>query len=263
MRIDFKRYYRAAINLGVDGLARRTAFRIFASSRRASPASPDGRLRALTSRHARYPVFARPGTSDVAVFDQIFSGREYRCLDDVKDAELIIDCGANVGYSAAYFLTRHPRARVVSLEPDPANAAVLRRTLAPYGDRATIIEKGVWSHSARLVFDERFNVAGKEWGRRVRPARDGEAAAVEVVSIGDVLEAVAADRVSILKIDIEGAEAAVFASGADAWLGRVDNLVIELHGKACREIFFKAINGFGFEVSTCDELTVCKRRPCR
>ena len=44
----------------------------------------------------------------------------------------------------------------------------------------------------------------------------------------------------------------------------IDSMVIELHGKECEEAFFAAIAGQGFEVSTCDELTVYLRsRPVR
>jgi hypothetical protein len=63
-----------------------------------------------------------------------------------------------------------------------------------------------------------------------------------------------------LKIDIEGAELELFSSGTDRWLDLVDNIVIELHGKKCSEAFFKAIDGRGFDISSCGELTVCLGR---
>ena len=53
-------------------------------------------------------VYCRAHTSDLGVFRQIFIDREYRCLDDVQEPRLIVDCGANVGYASAYFLARHP-----------------------------------------------------------------------------------------------------------------------------------------------------------
>jgi hypothetical protein len=62
-----------------------------------------------------------------------------------------------------------------------------------------------------------------------------------------------------LKVDIEGAERVMFASRSQAWLSRVDNIVIELHDAECRDTFFKAIAVQHFTVTTCDELTVCRR----
>ena len=66
-------------------------------------------------------------------------------------------------------------------------------------------------------------------------------------------------RISILKVDIEGAEAAVFSSNYQHWIKKVDNLVIELHDEQCSSIFLEAISAENFVVSHCDELTVCKR----
>jgi FkbM family methyltransferase len=213
----------------------------------------------LYSRHARHPMRCRPNTSDVDVFQQIFGFREYRCLDNVRDASLIIDCGANVGYSTAYFLTRYPRAKVIAVEPDPDNFAVLEANVAPYGARCRAIRSAVWSSKTGLVMNEEPFGDGREWARTVRPIRAGEAPLMTAVDIGTLLEESGMDRISIMKIDIEGAEAEVFSANYERWLHRVDNLVIELHGERCKRVFAQAIEHAGFTVSECDELTVCKK----
>lgn len=66
-------------------------------------------------------------------------------------------------------------------------------------------------------------------------------------------------RIAILKVDIEGAEAAVFASNYAGWIGKVDNIVIELHGPDCRRVFESAISLERFRVSQFGEFTVCNR----
>ncbi len=68
------------------------------------------------------------------------------------------------------------------------------------------------------------------------------------------------ERISILKIDVEGAEKRIFAENFEDWLGKVDALVIELHGQDCADVFHRAIGRYDFELSTCDELTVARRR---
>jgi FkbM family methyltransferase len=192
------------------------------------------------------------------VFSQVFVDREYRCLDDVSSVGLIVDCGANVGYSAAYLLTRFPDAHLVAIEPDPSNFAVLRKNMEPYGHRCTLVEAGVWSTQTDLVVVEQPVGAGREWAIKVREAFPNEAATVSAVDIGSVLQGSGFSSISILKIDIEGSEAEVFASNTHSWLGCVDNIVIELHGTACEKAFFDATEHSGFEISTCDELTVAK-----
>ncbi len=190
------------------------------------------------------------------MFHQIFVGREYRCLDDVADADLIIDCGANVGYSSAYFLSAFPFAQLLAVEPDVANFRALQQNLGPYGSRATALRAAVWSGPAKLRLVEDHNA----WAHHVQEATSEDKMNVPATDIASLLAASGRERISILKIDIEGAERAVFSANYDVWLSKVDNLVIELHGDECKTIFEKAIAPQGFAVSTCDELTVCKRR---
>ncbi len=216
---------------------------------------------ALYSKDARFPVLCRPDTSDLDVFDQIFVGLEYRCLNDATDVGLIIDCGANVGYSSAYLLSRFKEARVISIEPDPLNYTLLKENLAPYGGRSEAICSAVWSHPAGLVLSEETFGNGREWSRTVREARDGEIPMMTAIDIGTLLAQSGHERISILKVDIEGAEAVVFAANYEHWIDKVDNLVIELHSDDCRSAFMAAIANQGFLLSECDELTVCKRQP--
>lgn len=91
------------------------------------------------TKYATFPLKARPKTTDPFVFWQIFGDREYRCLDDLRNVGLIIDCGATVGYSSAYFLTPLPTSHVIAVEPDIDNFDLLRTNLAPYGDRCHLV----------------------------------------------------------------------------------------------------------------------------
>ena len=84
------------------------------------------------------------------VFAQIFIDKGYPYLPDMESA-LIIDCGANVGYSSLVFLNRYKQARVFAIEPDDRNHALLRRNLAPpYGDRIQTVYGAVWPRERRL-----------------------------------------------------------------------------------------------------------------
>ena len=82
---------------------------------------------------------------------------------------------------------------------------------------------------------------------------------MRAIDVGTVLERSGHERMSILKIDIEGAETEVFSSGCDLWLGKVDNLVIELHGEEASAVVRRAIAREGFQTSECGELFVCQR----
>lgn len=215
----------------------------------------DDALLPLRVRGMRHPLYFRAKSSDLLVFWQIIIANEYRCLDDVQDADLVIDCGANVGYSAAFFAARHPRARIIAVEPDPRNFAVLEKNMAPYADRCDLLRTGVWSRPTGLVFVEDATTG---WAVSVREAAPGEKAALQATDIATLIERSGRSRVSILKIDIEGSERHVFAQ-KPSWIDRVDNMVIELHGPECDQACYGALSGESFETSTCDELHVFKR----
>jgi FkbM family methyltransferase len=214
-------------------------------------------------RGADHPLRVRRGTTDWEVLLHVFGAREYACLDDLEDVGLVLDCGANVGYASAYFLSRHPHSEVVAVEPDPENYAALETNLSPYGSRARVFRAAVWSSETSLVMAaEAFRDEGA-WARHVREAAPGERADVRAVDIPAALALSGRDRISILKMDIEGAEAVVFSGNCDHWLPKVEAIAIELHddssfGRAS-EIFFRAIASQGFTATRRGELTVCRR----
>jgi len=213
----------------------------------------------LVTKRALHPLKCRAGTSDLDVFGQIFVHREYRCLDDIADARLIIDCGANVGYSSAYFLTHFPASTVICVEPDPGNYRALESNLCPYKERVKALQCAVWSGNTGLVISEALFGDGREWARTVREARPGEEPTISAIDIGTLIRESGHERVSVLKIDVEGAEEIIFSSNYADWIDLVDNLVIELHGQRCESLFHAAIAGRGYSISRCDELTVCKK----
>jgi FkbM family methyltransferase len=214
----------------------------------------------LNSRYTNFPLWCRPGTSDLSMFAEVICHRAFRCLDPIKSAQLILDCGANVGYSSAYFLSRYPESTVIAIEPDTGNFGMLERNLIPYGDRYHGICSAIWSHSTGMVLSQERLGAGDECARTVRPVRTDEKPDFMAIDIGTILDRSGFDRISILKVDIEGAERIVFESNYERWLSRVDSLVIELHSQECIRVFQKASAHENFEISACDDQVVCLRK---
>lgn len=197
-----------------------------------------------------HPIELRIGSTDADVYGQVLIDEEYAAVAD-DHAAVIVDCGANVGYTSAYFLSRFPESRVVAIEPFPDNAEMCRRNLAPYGSRATVIEAAAWSHCTRLVLDD---AGGNEWGVQVRAARQGEVGGIEAID----LPSLGLDHIDILKIDIEGSEANLFAESTDRWLARVSNIAIELHGAECERRFNTTMASYHYALSHSGELTICQ-----
>lgn len=218
----------------------------------------------LRPRGVKHRLLIRAGTSDVDVFMQIFAAQEYACLADLDNVNTIVDAGANVGYSSAYFLSRFPESRVIAVEPDAENFKALQRNLAPYGERVQLYQRGLWSRSAGLVIESETYRDGREWTRQVRVCDAGESPDIEAVTVAELMRRLGAERLSLLKMDIEGAEAVVFADpSCQEWLPMVDAIAIELHEDSgfgpAADLFHAAIAAQDFQIASSGELTICRR----
>ena len=74
------------------------------------------------------PVFCRAQGSDFAVLRQVL-GHQDAAIQFDHPPKLIIDAGANVGYSSLVFMSNYPSATIVAVEPDKTNCACFARTV--------------------------------------------------------------------------------------------------------------------------------------
>lgn len=219
-------------------------------------------------RQVSHPLCVRlRGTSDMPVFAQIFISQQYSDLKTLEDPSLILDLGANVGFSAAYFLNVFPNARVVAVEPDPDNLAICRENLSKYGSRVLLVPGAVWSRCATLQLLKTSHGDGRSWSFEVDEKKPGRPGLQEIQGwdVETLINMTGSESVDLLKVDIERAELSVFgAENAESWLKRVKNMCIELHGDDCAQVFFEALRNFDFDLGYSGELTVCRNlRPKR
>lgn len=167
-------------------------------------------------------VWLRPMTSDRNMFDDVFLDREY-ALDELQAPRTVLDCGANVGYTSVFLANAYPQARIVAVEPEPSNYALLCRNIAPYPNIESI-KVGVWTRAGRLSIENPQDVNS---GFRLS---ESDAGTVETLTIPDLLARHGIDQLDLLKLDVEGAERELLQDpSAGAWLGRTRCMVIELH----------------------------------
>ena len=207
--------------------------------------------------HERFAVTIRRGTTDWRTFQQIFINRDYDLGRLVRHKEimhgfgaitaqgkapLIVDCGANIGLSVVWFARSFPAARVVALEPEPANCALAQSNSK--GCNATVLNVAVAATDTRLVL---IDMGLGSDAFRVRAAEPGEVT-LEARSVPSLIaDAERAGPVEpfLIKIDIEGFERELF-SGDTSWIDRFPVLVIELHdwmlpGSASSRPFLRAM----------------------
>jgi FkbM family methyltransferase len=142
---------------------------------------------------------------------------------------LVLDLGANIGVAALYFLSRNRFNRVRCYEPDPANLDYLRQNLAPFADRAEIIQKAVAPSGGRATFFRA--VDGKHSSLRQDVAvANGFAAETqtELLAFDEVLRVAGqTDSEVLVKIDVEGIESDLVRSVDFADHPRVRRLLVE------------------------------------
>lgn len=193
--------------------------------------------------------------SDEYVFDQIFIRHEYAPVSDrLKDQKFILDLGANVGYASAFLASRYPQARILAVEPDPRNFELCCRNLKPYGDRIRVLKGAVWSQCSKLALSHELGDGMATQVMAVKRESEADVVAWDIPALLDLAHVETAD---LVKIDIEGSEAELFAVDAGRWLPRVHNICIELHDQHCRDVFFDALTGFDYDLAEMGESTVC------
>lgn len=130
------------------------------------------------------------------------------CRDDYATpadrAFFFVDIGANIGFASAYFLSRNRDNRVCCFEPDETNLVWLTRNLAPFGERARIVNQAVAPASGETVLYR------AETGKH-SALHPNELAKIpqKIVSssFGDVLATAAPGALpTVVKLDVEGSE---------------------------------------------------------
>lgn len=156
-------------------------------------------------------VWVRPGTSDVAAAQGVFSEIRYHVPPpDMPVPRTVLDLGANIGLTAAHFQSMWPEALIWMVEPNPENMDLAKRNapscvplllaVAGTSGEKMLLEEGM-SADAYTLSDE---------GRTVW--------AVTMNQLGPA---------DFCKMDVEGAEWEILAGDPFD----VSNLLVEFHGE--------------------------------
>jgi FkbM family methyltransferase len=204
-----------------------------------------------------YPAdFAiRRHDSDYFVFSSIFIEGELAAYVP-PEPSLIIDGGANVGFSTAYFAHHYPSAVIVALEPSGENCERINRHCNGFGN-VRLVQGGLWPHSGLLRIQ---NPQDPSWSFRCERADGPGEGVFSAFTVDEIMDRFGMDRCDLLKLDIEGAEASVFAPGTLDWLDRVDAILVEVHGDQALSNITAACPETRFESARSGEKLLLLRR---
>ncbi|ESZ10244.1 hypothetical protein X737_31895 [Mesorhizobium sp. L48C026A00] len=199
-----------------------------------------GSERQLRLSKLNHPFTVVTGTSDIpAVINNAVREEWGVPLPPRLRPKTMIDAGAFIGDTSAYFLSRFGDLRVVALEPNERNFNLAERNLAPYGNRVRLLKSALWWKQATLRF------SGEALGGSIGDS----GTVISATSIQEILRTLPEGHIDILKMDIEGAEAAIFENAPEEWLPHVDHILIELHSEQIKNAVLCSLEKNGFVCS--------------
>ena len=212
------------------------------------------------------PLTVRPASTDLFVLMSTFVDRYHLPQVDIPAGGVILDLGAYTGFTTAQLAHLYPDARVIAVEMDRENHELAQINTAAFAPRCRVVRAALWSENGEISFG-----GDKAWGYHVTADDedpDAERGTVMSLTVDKLLADHDVDRVDFLKMDIEGAEAAVFAT-ADRWLDRVSAMNLECHPyynprasvEICRGLLEQ--RGFVCEVDPRHELSLSAVHPDR
>lgn len=174
--------------------------------------------------------------SDFNVFRQIFTLKEYDVVVNLirlnfgnSSCHTIIDAGANVGYTSLFFLDNIKNAKVFAIEPFNTNMLFLKKNIEINKLESKIVcYENALSHVENCFYkiDDSFR-DGMDWSISTVKAVDGK---IKGITINEIIENNQIEHVSILKIDIEGAERYIFQKGNNLEFLKLTKVIaIEIH----------------------------------
>jgi FkbM family methyltransferase len=183
------------------------------------------------NRHFTKVVLARPRTTDIACMRDVFSRGEYdtrrlaRHADIVKayrPGSLILDLGANAGYTSVYFASQWPQAVIVAVEPDEENFAMLAKNTSGLSVRP--LRAAMGNDGWATLSNPGLGCVGLQ----THAVEEQVRGAVPSLSMATLLKEYRALNPFICKIDIEGAESDLFDDDV-SWVDEFPVLIVELH----------------------------------
>lgn len=216
-------------------------------------------------------VHLRPTRADHAIFFQCLVKCQYDvssfpqsiALDAFYQKQLsegiiplILDCGGNVGLATLWLARRYPAARVIVIEPDDNNLALLELNIAAVRERVIVVKGGVWHRSAKLKI-----INPNAGSAAFRLEEDSAAGSIQGYGIHELCEIGGNAAPMFVKVDIEGAQSYLFSENTD-WLRRVGLLSLELDDwlfpwAGTSRSFFKAIAPLNFDYLLGGESIFC------
>jgi FkbM family methyltransferase len=172
------------------------------------------------------------------------AGEYDELLSLIRPGDTVLDCGGNIGcFSVLAGNRAGPGGRVISVEPEPENLALLRLNAELNGlANIEIVPRAIYSRTGVQLGIESGGVSAHVTHGVDRP--------VDSISLADLLTATGSRRFDIIKMDIEGAEIdALRSPGSDQVLSACRGISAEVHSLEAERLLVDCLRRIGFDTS--------------
>ena len=185
----------------------------------------------------------------------------------------LVDVGANWGYfSLVGAALVGATGRVVAVEADPRACRTLRANVARNAfQRVTVLEMAAGDRAGTVQLQEYDRIASESGGYGVTSTttvvEGGRRFDVAERTLDEALDEIGIDRIDLLKMDIEGAEARALAGLGRRLAGRrIARILLEVHPDHLRDqgssadVVVRELGGHGYDIWTVDQSPGAARR---
>jgi FkbM family methyltransferase len=248
----------------------------------------DNAIIATSKTARRNPIYIRLNRADPFIFDEVFIEEIYN-LDNTRIGDriekiyqeilnirvpLILDLGANVGYTSMYYASRYPRSFVVAIECEKDNFESLCKNIRPFSN-IMAVRGAIDSESGQQMYvTDRDEESSTSYFRScrfiVRPCSaslNSDTETIRTYTVNELIRLAGEVHPKIApflcKVDIEGYEKQLFSRNAD-WLREFYVLTGEGHdhifpGEKTSYPMLHIAMKYGFDIGTHCSNFLCVR----
>ncbi|UJH92530.1 FkbM family methyltransferase [Antarcticibacterium sp. 1MA-6-2] len=200
--------------------------------------------------------------SDIKVFHQIFNKRDYDLvlkmllLNSTGSENVIIDAGANVGYTTLFLYNKLKNSKFFLIEPEDENfQMIVKNTSNIPSDKLKLYNCALGAEGGGTFILKRDFRDGKDWSFSTEPDSSGD---IMGKSLNEIIRENKLKYISLLKIDIEGAERFIFSEKSDlSFLDITQVLAIEIHDEfQIRQVIYQKLKDHDFYLLENGDLTI-------
>jgi FkbM family methyltransferase len=227
----------------------------------------------------RFPIFGGCAENCSVTIKQPLAERDYQLtIEDQQDAiqalsifrdenrwnqfdpgfipEVVVDLGANRGFSTLFWRARFPHAQVHGVEMNAGNIERCRRLFADNRLDGVFHAVAIGDRNGTLSFRPHSSHTRHRLANLISEAEqaedyDDETVQVPCLTISSFFEEAKLEKVDLMKVDIEGAEQFLLETLED-WGSRVGLILLEIHHNIDCDWALRRLKEAGFEVDLGD-----------